>query len=67
MLYLCFLYLLLCVSFEHVGFRLLDGADGGAGMVQGVPDVVFCPRSRVCWSVGAVAGFVGAVVISQAR
>lgn len=65
MLYLCFLYLLLCVSFDQVGFR--DGADGGAGTVQGVPDVVICPRSRVCWSVGAVAGFVGAVVISQAR
>lgn len=58
MLYLCFLYLLLCVSF-------VDGC--GAGMELGVTDVVSFPGSRVCWSVGAEAEFVGAVVISQAR
>lgn len=66
MLDLRFLYLLFCVRFDQVGFR--DGADGRrAGAVQGITNVVFCPMGRVCWSVGAVAGFVGAVVVSQAR
>lgn len=50
------------MSFDQVGFR--EGADGcGAGMVQGG---ILSPGSRVCWSVGAAAGFVGAVAITQA-
>lgn len=64
MLDLGFLYLLLGVSFNQVGFR--DGADGcGPRAMQRIANAVLCPGSRVCWFVGAVAGFVGVVTISQ--